>query len=189
MNQPLLQKSLRVLTKSACCLHNVNPDTVAEAVRTLSKQHDNSDRFGGVLAIAIINLDETHVGELASETVGKVSIHKVGVYAYHAHEKIRRLIGRRVAGHLDIAASQSAEPNATIEKLRTYGGCIAFRNKHPFKKREYYISFSGAAPEVDEAIAFVIGQLLGLDVPRYENPFIPLAYEILSPGVTRLENL
>jgi hypothetical protein len=113
--------------------------------------------------------------KFASASIGKPGL-KFGRYAQNAAEKIKRLHERRMDGSDEFAASVSAD-----DVLETYGGCIVFSNLTSPMVNEVYISFSGAPADIDEALAFVIGEKLGLEIPSgYENIHIPRARELLA---------
>lgn len=155
----------------------INLSTLEEAVRTLSTEFNGSDKPGGVIAIATFAM-EAGGDDLASESVGDPL--KLAAFGYHAHEKIHRLFTRRSKGGQDVASSQSADPvNPTSP---TYGGCVFFTDS---KGDNIYISFSGAPPEVDEAIVIAIGTLLGFTPPNVENKLTQRAIELLTNGVRK----
>jgi len=155
--------------KASALLDRINHKNFIEALRVICGEN-GGERFGCVLAIAVVHPD-TEVTECVSVSIGLPGL-KFGRYARNAAEKINRLFERRMEGNDEVAASESAD-----DILGTYGGCIFFKGEAPL---EVYISFSGAPPEVDEALAFVIGEKLGLMTPTYENPLIPRIRELLD---------
>lgn len=149
---------------------------LADALLTLSDEAGQADRTntprrGGVIAISVVNSD----GEgttFGSNSFGEPGW-KIGRYSRNAAEKIARLLERRLEGNNECAASMSAN-----EELGTFGGCIAFVCD---PSKECYISISGAPPEIDEALAYVVGEKLGFNLPEgYENPRVPRARELLQ---------
>lgn len=159
----------------------IDLSALENAVRTLSTEFNNSDKPGGVIAIATFAM-EAGGDDLASESVGEPL--KLAAFGYHAHEKINRLFTRRSKGTGDVASSQSANPKDPANP--TYGGCVFFTDS---KGDNIYISFSGAPPEVDEAVVIAIGTLLGFTPPNVENKLTQRAIELLADGVTKRQRL
>ena len=161
--------------KASTLLAKINHQVLATAIQSLT--HKDSDesalRLGGVLAIAVVYPDRSVV-EFESVSIGLPGL-KFGRYSKNAAEKIARLFDRRTNGNNEVVSSVSAD-----EKLGTYGGGVFFLNLQAGHPEEIYISFSGGPPEVDEALSFVIGEKLGLETPKYENPLIPRARELLE---------
>lgn len=149
------------------------------AVRTLSMEFNESNKPGGVIAIATFPT-EAGGDDLASASVGEPL--KLTTFGYHAHEKLNRLFIQRYNGGQDVASSQSANPKDLDNP--TYGGCVFFTDG---KGSDIYISFSGAPPEVDEAVVIAIGILMGFTPPNIENKMINRAVELLIGGVRRWE--
>lgn len=143
---------------------------VMDAVKTLSAEIKDLGRTGGVLAIAVIR--EGKASYLSSTSIGEAPDLKIAGWAFNAHEKIKRLKEQRAGGKADIASSESAD-NRT-----KWGGCVVF--PEPEVGVETYISFSGAKPEVDEAIAYAIGIQLGAEPTGYKNPLVERALELLE---------
>ncbi len=159
-------------------LAHIHQPTFLDALNRIAQERGRTDCCGGVLAIASL-VPHAGINEFASLSIG-TPMQKFGRYARNAAEKINRLYQRRAEGHDDIAASTSADESNPDESARTYGGAIYFTGIRHGKLHEVYISFSGAPPEVDEAIAFVLGQQLGFKAPAYENPLISIAQDALS---------
>lgn len=154
-------------------LRQISHITLTAAIETLCLELTGEKRHGGVLAIATV-YQGVDGANFESTSIGNPGL-KFGRYARNASEKIARLFERRADGNDEVAASVSAN-----EQLGTYGGCIHFKSKRTDIVEEVYISFSGAPPEVDEALVFVIGEKLGLQTPTYENPLIPRVRELLA---------
>jgi hypothetical protein len=87
------------------------------------------------------------------------------------------LYTRRREGFLDFAVPQSAYVS------NSGGGCLVFNAR--IGASEFYLSFSGetsgALPEIDEAVVYILGEKLELISPmNYQNPFIARARELLQ---------
>lgn len=153
----------------------INLNCLAVAMKTMCEESNQADRpntprNGGVLAIAVVDPDCEGV-DFMSMNVGSPG-NKFGRYAKNAAEKVGRIFERRLESNDDIAASVSAD-----DLLGTYGGCIVFSGG----QFEVYISFSGAPPQIDEALAFVIGEKLGFTMlGEYKNEYISRARELLA---------
>ncbi len=156
---------------TASVLDSIHHGKLTVALQILTAENGGS-RHGGVLAMASVWSDRND-SQFSSTVIGRPGV-KIGRYARNAAEKIARLMERRAEGNEEVAASESAD-----EAHDTYGGCIVFKSKKKFDL-EVYISFSGAPPEVDEAIVFVIGEMLGLVTPAYENQLITRARELMK---------
>lgn len=159
----------------------IDLSALENAVRTLSMEFNGSDKPGGVIAIATFAA-EAGGDDLVSESVGEPL--KLSAFGYHAHEKIHRLFTQRSKGGQDVASSQSADPGNPTSP--TYGGCVFFTDS---KGDSIYISFSGAPPEVDEAVVIAIGTLLGFTPPNIENGLVQRAIELLTGSVTKRQRL
>lgn len=157
---------------AAAILDQINHRAIAEVARMLSHETHKKIVLGGVLGVAIVTR-ASNVVLFASITVGLPG-KSGGRFANNTAEKIMRLHQRRLAGHKDIAASESANPTDPDERLRTYGGCICFEEND----NDTYISFSGAPPDVDEAIAFLAGATVGITRPDFKNKLVARAIEI-----------
>lgn len=155
----------------------INFSALKNTIKTLSMEFNASDRPGGVIAIATFPT-EAGCDDLASESIGEPL--KLTTFGYHAHEKLNRLFIRRYNGGQDVASSQSA--NSEDLTNPTYGGCVFFKDN---KGDSIYISFSGAPPEVDEAVVIAIGTLMGFTSPNIENKLTPRAIELLADGVKK----
>ncbi len=163
------------VSRASILLASINQQILTTAIRFLTHKDDDvfAIRLGGVLAIAVVYPDR-NFAEFQSVSIGLPGL-KFGRFARNTAEKVARLFERRAEGNDEVAASVSAD-----DTLGTYGGCIFFRSRLAGCHEEIYVSFSGAPPEVDEALAFVIGEQLGLETPKYENPLIPRARELLE---------
>ncbi len=165
---------------ASAILELIPHDDIALVVKMLSREYEGEkgpERSSGVLAVAVVHRVSSSVW-FASRNIGVPRIKSLHC-ATHAAEKIRRLAERRLDGFPDVSASQSAEPNHPNPDVRTYGGCLVFHLQ--VQGREIYISFSGAKPEVDEAVVFIIGEHLNFPAPDgYENKLIPRAREIFQ---------
>ncbi len=155
-------------------LNNLDLFELASAMYSLCEETGQIDRHstprrGGVIAVGVVNQDGEGI-TFVSTSFGEPGL-KFGRYALNAAEKINRLFGRRQEGNDECAASMSAD-----DTLGTFGGCIAFSEGI---LSECYISISGAPPEIDEALAFVIGERLGFKTPEYANEHIASARELL----------
>ena len=153
-------------------LNRIRLREVASALIALSTENEPLDspiRNGGILSIMVLPSNSETTTSLSTRNVGNPGP-KISNYAHHAHEKLRRLYTRRGTGGRDVAASHSAD------NVTTFGGAIFFRADVV----DVYISLSGAPPKVDEAIAYVIGEKLGLPAPQgYENSLLERARELL----------
>jgi hypothetical protein len=140
-------------------LNTFNRDIVANAVRVLSKDHFQKDKFGGVLTILIVDPEgkQPNLTSVASTSVGELGAN-AHEYVFHVSEKIKRLRKHHYGEDKHIASSQSAKPP------ETWGGCIVF-SMGKDGATKVFISFSGAPWEVDEAIVLVLGEKLGLTPP------------------------
>lgn len=167
--------STNVDTNAVAYLNLVKVEAVLKAANALSLHVGKTSRTGGVMAILVVDPRDHGQNSLASLSFGQPGL-KISGNLFNAHEKIHRLHERRWNsrdGIMDVASSQSAN-NTT-----TYGGCILFRDN---LGRYVYISYSGAPPEVDEAISFVAGvKLPNLIAPQgYVNPLIDRAFRLMS---------
>lgn len=133
---------------------------LGEAIAKLSEIQNSPNRRGGVLLIAVIDLDGGVIPSQISSSFGDPGL-KIGRYTKNASEKFSRLLERRLEGRTEIAASESAD-----DLLKTYGGCIVGLNNFG---HEVYISISGGTPDADEASAYILGEMLGLKMPNYNN--------------------
>ncbi len=154
-------------------LNRIRLDEVISTIRILSRRNEHPEsppRNGGVLSITVVAVSDVATTSLAATSVGNPG-GKIHTYAFNAHEKLRRLYTRRKVGKEDVAASQSAD-NENV-----FGGAIYFLASNA----DVYISLSGAPPKVDEAIAFVLGEKLGLTGPKeYRNVLLDDARELLA---------
>ena len=172
--RPTPQSTVKINPANAI-LKKLSLNVLTLAFQKLCQEVGDGSRSGGVIAVLFVNLDGGSYW--ASINFGSPG-NKCQTYAYFVAEKIRRLCERRLTeGHEDVAASQSADPTHPNSKLRSYGGAIAFV---PGDNTEVYVGISGGPPEVDEALAFAIGEKLGLPCPKYENPRVARARTLLD---------
>ncbi len=157
-------------------LNRLNHKVIADAIQKLSEEQGKPDCRGGVLAISIVS-NSIPLEEFSSISIG-IPGDRFGHLARNAAEKIARLYDLRIGGSNDVAASQSANPDAG-----SYGGCIVSHGILGDTYVQIYISFSGAPAEVDEAVVFVIGEKLGFKAPIYSNPLLTRARELLADVV------
>ena len=167
-------------------LNLINPEIVIAAVNRLSEEQGSPGRTGGVIAIAVINKTKPELSSFASAAIGAPGL-KVTSYGKNVSEKIWRLYTRRAEGKDEFAASQSADPGHTTHP--TYGGCIVFKLCLPDKGEDdldIYISFSGAPPDVDEVIVYVLGESMGFVNMISGYPLYERAHELLKGAVINM---
>ncbi len=147
---------------------------IATLVNKLCNSQGIPNRNGGVLALMMVRKTDRE-SWYTSLSVGSCPEEKWGGYMRNAPEKIGRLKRRRLDGIRDVAASQSADSKSKDERLWTYGGGLFFEDA----EYEYYFSFSGAPPMIDEVAMLMLGEESGWACPLgYINEHAELARAI-----------
>ncbi len=157
-------------------LESINCTKLAAALRTLAKEQGEV-QSGGVLAIAA-RWKDLDTSQFKSCDFGETNLN-FGICAVQAANVVAKLFERRRHRFQEIAGSQ-----CTDGSYANNGSAMVFESveSEPYHI-EVYIGLSRTPSDVDEALLYVIGEMLGLKTPKYKNPLIPRARELLAGAV------
>lgn len=142
---------------------------ILQAALALNKEAGGKDKTGFVFQTITFreggeqNIESTCFGNPGEDTT---------LFNYFAGEKIYRLWNRRLKGFTDTSSGESVDLAE-----QQFPGAIYCKGKDG---ADVYFSISGLMGIVDEAIAYVLAEQLGMITDhRYENMYLNRARELL----------